>query len=29
MRQVRAGDVTVDVCKDCDAFWFDMEEIRA
>ena len=29
MTQVRAGEVTVDVCKECDAFWFDMEEIRA
>jgi Zn-finger nucleic acid-binding protein len=29
MKQVRAGEVTVDVCKDCDAFWIDMEEIRA
>ena len=23
-----AGEVTVDVCRACDAFWFDMEEIR-
>jgi Zn-finger nucleic acid-binding protein len=28
MREVKVGEVTVDLCKSCDAFWFDMEEIR-
>ena len=29
MQKIQAGGVTVDVCEECDALWFDMEEIRA
>ena len=28
MALVRAGEVTVEHCEDCDAFWFDIEEIN-